>query len=149
MPRIPVSSPKLSAGMELQFSGQPASWTERELWLRQGCPGMGHREEEHDGKASVPLHLRGLNCRSGLLRSNAAYILEQTASSCTIGYRWGWPTSVPRLVRQIGGGGGGGNGCELRCSALSRWGRKQAYLPWFKRVGTGVFPEGEKDSNTS
>lgn len=139
-----VSSPKLSAGLELQFSGQPASWTAK-LWLRQGCPGMEHREEEHDGKASVPFHLRGLNCRSGLLRSNAAYILEQTASFCTISYRWGWPTSVRRLVRQIGGGGGGGDGCELRCSALSRCGRKQAYLPWFKRAGTGVFPEGEKD----
>lgn len=45
-----VSSPKLSAGLELQFSGQLASWTAK-LWLRQGCPGMEHREEEHDGKA--------------------------------------------------------------------------------------------------
>ena len=114
----------------------PASRAEWESWLRQGCPGMGHREEEHDGKASVPLHLWVLNCRPGLLRSKAAHILEQMASLCTI--------SIGGLAHICTDAERGRRQRAEALSTQSRCGRKRAYLPWLTRVGTGLSRRWER-----
>lgn len=51
-----VSGPKLSAalGATVLSPANPAAW---DSWLRRGCPRMRHRGEEHDRKASTPLHI--------------------------------------------------------------------------------------------
>lgn len=63
-----VSSPEHSAVPEPRFSVQPLGGTR--ITTQQRCPGMGHREEEHDHKAISSFTSRGaVNHRPRLLRS--------------------------------------------------------------------------------
>lgn len=122
-----------SPGAAVPSSATQAEW---ESWLRQGCPGMGHREEEHDGKTSVPLHLRVL------------WIADQDSWEVKLHTPYSkWPHSAPSA---IGGAGphlhrsllrqGRGEGGELkRSGARSRCGRKHAYLPWLMTECEQVF----------